>query len=677
MTIYARWNRSIVDGSGNVRNATVAVYKESDGLLATIYSDRSGATPKANPFTLTGADYGLAFFHAAGAAYKIVATDGSWTQTWRYEPVGLGAEYDVSAFISAGQAPVTVTSIADLKALSTAIYKVAFLNLAGKSGHFIFLSGNYASLVTADAAGAVYLKADDTASSSGAWVRVISGQIELTWFGAVADNSTDNATAIQRAITFAQSNSVALHIPGAALSYNYSSAPTVSDIITIFGDGADTSVLKYTGAFSGFVLQPSTSISDNNTFWGFSEFSIVPSVASAGTYGIYAEVTSSEYLSKLNISRMRVGSFGTAALFLNNAAGIANGGFFTSQFVDNFFESGILGISVGDSLTFARNTITGQGKIDITQISGARQLVFRDNNITLLGGTLFTHCYGVHLEDNWFELPAYLGNYTGSASGYVTLDTCENATVQSCTIQPLAASATTADYALSLSSGSVGCLIDSTEFGVGEVSHINLNNATGVVVRENNKDIAGGALGVVGLVGNSQNYTVGVIDNEVLSVLTSTYNGSDVDTAQPVFLSSQDTLTLLGSTTYEFEAEYQIDTAGTNSHSLAVLFGGTATFTSLAYSALATNGAGASTASAPLMARTNSAGALTVTAAVAAATQNTIRLRGIMRINAAGTIIPQFQYSAAPGAAPAVRANSFFRAWAVGTSGVATVGPWG
>lgn len=110
MATYARWNRSITDGSGNALNATVTVYKESDGLLATIYSDRTG-TAKANPFTLSSPDQGLAFFHAVGGAYKVVATYGSYSQTWRYEGVGTGSEFDAGS-LSGVQAPTTTVPAA-------------------------------------------------------------------------------------------------------------------------------------------------------------------------------------------------------------------------------------------------------------------------------------------------------------------------------------------------------------------------------------------------------------------------------------------------------------------------------------------------------------------------------------------------------------------------------------
>ena len=107
MATLGRWTRTIQDGAGNIRNASVAVYRESDGLLATIYSDRAGATPKSNPFTLSDSDYGLAFFHATGGAYKIIATDGSYSQTYRYEPVGTGAEFDSDSL--SGVTPPTTT----------------------------------------------------------------------------------------------------------------------------------------------------------------------------------------------------------------------------------------------------------------------------------------------------------------------------------------------------------------------------------------------------------------------------------------------------------------------------------------------------------------------------------------------------------------------------------------
>jgi hypothetical protein len=73
--------------------------------------------------------------------------------------------------------------------------------------------------------------------------------------------------------------------------------------------------------------------------------------------------------------------------------------------------------------------------------------------------------------------------------------------------------------------------------------------------------------------------------------------------------------------------------------------------------------------------------AVAVTAASTSATEFvTIFLRGIMRINAAGTIIPQIQASAQPGLSGTpgvtVLAGSYFRCWPLGVDTVASAGNW-
>jgi hypothetical protein len=53
---------------------------------------------------------------------------------------------------------------------------------------------------------------------------------------------------------------------------------------------------------------------------------------------------------------------------------------------------------------------------------------------------------------------------------------------------------------------------------------------------------------------------------------------------------------------------------------------------------------------------------LALTGANTIATENLrIWVKGVIRTNAAGTLIPQFQYSAAPGGVPTIRRNSQIR----------------
>lgn len=162
-----------------------------------------------------------------------------------------------------------------------------------------------------------------------------------------------------------------------------------------------------------------------------------------------------------------------------------------------------------------------------------------------------------------------------------------------------------------------------------------------------------------------------------ICVLSADYTLSDVNTAQQAFnATAAGALTVSTLTTYEFEAVYFITNTGTTSHTWSTLFGGTATFTSIAYSADAYFASGnVLTAISSIYA--TSAAAVAVTAANTVATENVvIKLKGFMRINAAGTIIPQVKLSAAPVGTEKMLANSFFRCWPIGSNTVTTVGAW-
>jgi hypothetical protein len=168
-----------------------------------------------------------------------------------------------------------------------------------------------------------------------------------------------------------------------------------------------------------------------------------------------------------------------------------------------------------------------------------------------------------------------------------------------------------------------------------------------------------------------------VITAEQFSALTADRTGTNVTTAQNVFGASEDVISLAASTTYQFEAEYEIDTTGTASHSLGVLFAVSSALTSMDYRAITSNGTASATTSAASLTRAVSAALQVVTAAVAAATQNTVSLKGILRTNGATTLTPQFQYQVtAPGVAPTIRRNSFFRIWPVGSDTLAFAGDW-
>lgn len=126
-------------------------------------------------------------------------------------------------------------------------------------------------------------------------------------------------------------------------------------------------------------------------------------------------------------------------------------------------------------------------------------------------------------------------------------------------------------------------------------------------------------------------------------------------------------------TTYMMEG-LLLQTNGTTSHSVSFSLAGTATLTSIAYFSVSSAGAanGAVVNQNSIMVTTAAATAV-IAAITTAGTQ--IWIRGVVRVNAAGTLIPQFTFSAAPGAGN-VLANTFFRLVPIGTNTVAQVGSW-
>lgn len=93
---FARWQGHALDDGGKViENCTITVRRQTVGLpIATLYSDRDGASLLSNPFNITTGSKGYFAFHAAGGAYQITVAAGAFSRTWTYVPIGLAQESD-------------------------------------------------------------------------------------------------------------------------------------------------------------------------------------------------------------------------------------------------------------------------------------------------------------------------------------------------------------------------------------------------------------------------------------------------------------------------------------------------------------------------------------------------------------------------------------------------------
>ena len=170
----------------------------------------------------------------------------------------------------------------------------------------------------------------------------------------------------------------------------------------------------------------------------------------------------------------------------------------------------------------------------------------------------------------------------------------------------------------------------------------------------------------------------GVSPSMMFYRLESNYVGSNINTVQSVFGVG---VTLAASTVYAFEYKFALSkTAGTAFHSVGLSFGGTATINNISYGGAGVNSSTAlpifSTSPNFIAAITASNFTITISNSTAIKIHHWT-LSGTVSIATAGTVIPQYTLSAAPGGAYSTVAGSYFAIWPIGASGANTsVGPW-
>lgn len=89
-----------------------------------------------------------------------------------------------------------------MRALSTSVHSVVYLSESGRAGVFVFNSSDLSLLVTNDPGEILYVApGSDATGASGAWARQRDNlDIIVDWAGTVHDGTTNDYTAIQRAI---------------------------------------------------------------------------------------------------------------------------------------------------------------------------------------------------------------------------------------------------------------------------------------------------------------------------------------------------------------------------------------------------------------------------------------------------------------------------------------------
>lgn len=143
---------------------------------------------------------------------------------------------------------VPVATRTALKAVDTSKNTAAILKEEGREGTFIWDSTVTVATHTADTAEGVYVAPD--AGSDGAWVRIYSGPLNPTWFGATTDGADSNA-AMLACVVFANAAKAAISWRGTVNvdisdASNSSVWMTISNSVAFLGEGRENTKLIFT-----------------------------------------------------------------------------------------------------------------------------------------------------------------------------------------------------------------------------------------------------------------------------------------------------------------------------------------------------------------------------------------------------------------------------------------------
>lgn len=193
-----------------------------------------------------------------------------------------------------------------------------------------------------------------------------------------------------------------------------------------------------------------------------------------------------------------------------------------------------------------------------------------------------------------------------------------------------------------------------------------------------NNNVIFGNVGIgmsVAAAGNVSSSTDLCDGGEQIQILNATRTFTNNTSAQAIFnATTNGAVTLAPLTLYEFEMLVAATGFSASAHTINLSFGGTATFTSIGYNYRSQAG---STLAGPTAELSGFVAAATATAIIASVSTTGLLLhvRGIMRINAGGTVIPQLT-QVTSSAAAVVQVNSFFRCRPLGSNTLTDVGSW-
>lgn len=221
----------------------------------------------------------------------------------------------------------------------------------------------------------------------------------VTYFGAKCDNSTDDATALQAAVTYAFANNVAISFPNSHFCVSSAQLTGSNGSITIQGSGPQTGVRFTTAGAAGFAFTLRGYVSGQVDRVTLANFKIVASAVHTGAAikAAWATYTANAELA-VNIQNVVVGpdTFGTNKFARGLWIDSAFNGYITNfSFIGatTLADAGIYtNHSIGFNIINPNVTYAASGLHFTTGDSGAQ---VQSEGMTVVGGTLYNVTTGV------------------------------------------------------------------------------------------------------------------------------------------------------------------------------------------------------------------------------------------------------------------------------------------
>lgn len=225
-----------------VSGAKVFFYKSDTLTEQAAYTDKELTTPAANPVIADSTGRYSAYLNPLLNYDVVIKSADEGTTYASYSRVGGGAGSSTT------DPHIVVDTLAELQALtgtsSESVIRVLGRSSAddGYEGEFRWVSGDQSTNVTNDPGSGVWVGPDsDSTGTTGAWKRIFAGDTNMQWFGAVGDATTDDTTAVQRAMDYMEyigqqkTDSRTLFVPLG--KYKLTSTITVTEGFAIRGEG--------------------------------------------------------------------------------------------------------------------------------------------------------------------------------------------------------------------------------------------------------------------------------------------------------------------------------------------------------------------------------------------------------------------------------------------------------